>query len=225
MMAKNDTPRSSIGRNTISGQQLVAYIERIERIREQKKQLGDDEKAIMADASAAGFNTKRIRELLKIRTQKQSDREEAQSELDMYLHAAGMATEAPLFRAVGMMDVDIAARDQVIEAFSLLVPAKGEVIIKPGGQAVRLWRDDKGEVQVEDFKEIEPPAPKAAPTPKPTRPVPDVDAAGAFDLGKAAYHANEPITSNPFPWDDGRRERFDAGWRQASGGDGMGPET
>lgn len=225
MMAKSEGSRSTIGRNTTAGQQLTDFIERIERVRAQKKELADEEAAILAEAKAANFNTKRIKDILKIRTQKPSDREEAQAELDIYLHAVGMAVEAPLFRAVGLMDVDIAARDQVIEAYKLLVPANGEVIVKVGAEPVRLWRDAKGEVQVEDYREAEPPAPKASPVPKPTKPVPDVDAAGAYDLGQAAYHANEPIVSNPFPFDDKRRERFDAGWREASGGDGMGPET
>ncbi len=61
-------------------------------------------------------------------------------------------------------------------------------------------------------------------TERPKREVPDVDEAGARELGRLAYHGNEPITSNPFPWDDKRRAVFDQGWREASGTDGMGPE-
>ncbi|MBB2698932.1 UNVERIFIED_ORG: uncharacterized protein (UPF0335 family) [Rhizobium esperanzae] len=216
-----------IGRNTISGKLLAEYVEKIERIREEKKQLADDEKAIFAEAQAAGFSPKRIREVLKIRTAKPADLEEAQAELDMYLHAMGMSTDAPLFRAVGMMNVDLAAREQVIEAFKQLVPMDGEIIIKIGKQPVRLWRDAKGIAHAEDVDET-PPAPvtpRPAPAPRPARDVPDVDEAGAFDLGEAAYHANEPVTSNPFPWDDKRRAQFDAGWRAASGSDGMGPDT
>ncbi len=214
-----------IGRNSISGQQLRNYIERVERIRAQKKELSDEETAVFAEAKALGFTPKRIREVLKIRTIKPADLDEAEAELDMYLHAAGMAREAPLFRAVGMMEVDLAAREQVIEAFKLLVPQHGEIIVKVGSQPVRLWRDDKGVAHAEDHAEQPAMAPRAAPSPRPARDVPSVDAAGAFALGQAAFHANEPITGNPFPWDDPRRERFDAGWRDASGSDGMGPDT
>ena len=62
-----------------------------------------------------------------------------------------------------------------------------------------------------------------APPPS-SEPVPDVDAEGAEELGRRAYIANQPITSNPFPWDDPRRPRFDAGWRAESGSDGMGDD-
>lgn len=134
----------------IAGQQLLAYIERIESVRAEKKQLSDDEKSIFAEAKAAGFNPKRIRNVLKRRSVKQADLEEAEAELDVYLHAIGMEREAPLFRHVGLMSVDVAAREQVIEAFKLLVPENGEVIVKCGGQTVRLWRDEEGEARVAD---------------------------------------------------------------------------
>ena len=69
-----------------------------------------------------------------------------------------------------------------------------------------------------------PPPPTAPPPPpRPQREVPDVDAAGARELGAKAYRENQPITSNPYPWDDKRRAEWDAGWREASGTDGMGP--
>lgn len=218
---------SPIGSNTISGQQLRGFIERVERVRAAKKELADEENAIFAELKAVGFSPKRVREVLKIRTIKPGDLDEAQQELDMYLHACGMAREAPLFRAVGMMNVDLAAREQVIDAFKQLVPQNGEIIIKVGKQPVRLWRDDKGVAHAEDFVEAPAPAstPRPTPQPRPARDVPNVDLAGAFELGQQAFHANEPITSNPFSWDDPRRERFDAGWRDASGSDGMGPDT
>lgn len=214
------------GRNTVSGQQLTAFIERIERIREDKKQLAEDEKLIFAELKASGFDAGTVRIVLKRREAKPADLEEAQQLLDMYLHAVGMATEAPLFRAIGMMSVDLSARDQVIEAFKQLVPTEGEIIVKIGKQPVRLWRDKDGEAHAEDVVDAPaaPPRAAAAPARRPARIVPDVDAAGARDLGKAAYRENQPITANPFPWDDKRRAEFDAGWREASGSDGMGPE-
>ena len=224
-MAKDETGVRT-GRNTVSGQALLAYIERIELVRDEKKQLAEDEKLIFAELKAAGFSPARVRDVLKRRAAKPADVEEAESELDMYLHAIGMRTEAPLFRAVGLMEVDLAARDQVIDAFMQLVPQNGEVIVKVGQQPVRLWRDETGKAQVEDYQER--PAPTVPPGTVPSRPprdVPDVDEAGAFALGQQAYRENQPITSNPFPWNDDRRQQFDAGWRDASGGDGMGPET
>lgn len=217
---------TAIGRNTVSGQQLQAFVERIERLREQKKQIGEDEKLVFAELKATGFSPARVRDVLKRRAAKPADIEEAQAQLDMYLHALGMATETPLFRAVGNMSVDLAARDEVIAAFKLLVPTEGEIIVKIGAQPVRLWRDKDGEAHAEDVIERprEAPRPASAVPERPRREVPDVDVAGAKELGRAAYRENQPITSNPFPWDDKRRGEFDAGWREASGTDGMGPE-
>lgn len=227
-MAKADEAARSVGRNTVSGRQLMEFIERVERIREQKKQLAEDEKLVFAELKASGFNAPTVRNVLKRRAAKPADLEEAEQMLDMYLHAVGMAREAPLFRAVGMMSVDLSARDQVIEAFKQLVPTEGEIIVKIGKQPVRLYRDENGVAQAEDVVE----QPKASSKPvapsmpeRQKRDVPDVDHAGARELGKTAYRENQPITSNPtFPWDDKRRAEFDAGWREASGTDGMGPE-
>lgn len=226
-MAKQEE-RSAIGRNTVSGQMLIGYIERLERIAADKKQLSEDEKAVYAEMSANGFSPKRTRDVLKIRKQKPADRAEALAELDMYLHAIGMEAEAPLFRSVGLMNVDLAARDQVIAAFMQLVPQTGEIIVKIGDQPVRLYRDAEGVAHAEDYVEKASAPSTSRPSPAgraPGRDVPAVDEAGAYDLGRQAFHENQPITSNPFPWDDKRRPRFDAGWRDASGSDGMGPET
>lgn len=222
-MSKRDA--TAIGRNTISGQKLQAFVERIERIRDQKKQLAEDEKLVFAELKADGFTPARVRDVLKRRAAKPADIEEAEAQLDMYLHALGMATETPLFRAVGNMSVDLAARDEVIAAFKQLVPMEGEIIVKIGAQPVRLWRDKNGEAQAEDVIEKPKPAskPASAVPERPKRDVPDVDAAGAKELGRVAYKDNQPITANPFPWDDKRRAEFDAGWREASGTDGMGP--
>jgi len=217
---------TAVGRNTVSGRNLMEVIERIERIREQKKQMAEDEKLVFAEASAAGFDTKTIRNVLRRRTAKPADVEEAETMLDLYLHAIGMATETPLFRSVGNMAVDLAARDEVIEAFKLLVPTEGEIIVKIGKQPVRLFRDADGVAQAEDLVEKPKSTSKPASTmpERPKREVPDVDSAGARALGRKAHHENQPIISNPFPFGDKRRPEFDAGWRESSGTDGMGPE-
>src|SRR5690606_13780660 len=104
------------------------------------------------------------------------------------------------------------ARDEVIEAFKLLVPTDGEIIVKIGAQPVRLYRDENGDAQAEDVVEKPKPASKPASSvpERPKRDVPNVDAAGARALGATAHKANQPITSNPFPWDDKRRAEFDA---------------
>ncbi len=214
------------GKNTVSGKKLGQFIGRIETINEEIKKLGDDRKVVFAELKQEGFSPKRVREVLKIRAMKPHDRQEAEAELDMYLHAIGLAKEAPLFRAVGLMAVDTTARDQVIAALEQLVPQGGEIILRIGAQPVRLWRDETGETHHEDVKPDAPAAPAAPRGASPTRPareVPDATPGEAEEMGRAAYRGNEPITANPFPFGDKRQPRWDKGWRAESGSDGMGP--
>lgn len=217
------------GMNTVSGKKLGQYIARIEGVNEHIKQLGEDRKVIFAELKQEGFSPKRVREVLKIRSMKPHDRQEAEAELDMYLHVIGLAKEAPLFRSVGLMAVDTAAREQVIAALEQLVPQGGEIVLKIGAVPVRLWRDETGETHHEEVP-VEPPAGAAGkePPPMPRRPdkdVPDVSMAEAERLGREAYKQNQPITDNPFPFGDKRQGKWDRGWREESGSDGMGPDT
>ena len=213
--------------NTIAGEVLRGFIDRIERVREEKDALTDDEKAIFAEAKAAGFSPKYIRAVLVVRKQKPADRQEDEAMMDMYLTALGLAKETPLFKHVGAMSVDLAAKEQVIEAFKTLVPTSGEIIIKMGGAGVRLYRDKDGEPQAEDVIEPEPEDPAPPPRKRRQRPkedVPDCTEAEAFELGAQAAKDNKPVIDNPFPWDDTRRPKWDEGWRSEAGSDGMGPQ-
>lgn len=217
----------TIGQNTVSGEMLRGFVERIERIREEKQKLTDDEGSVFAEVKAAGFTPRYVRALIKRRAAKPSDVQEDEAMMDLYLHALGMANETPLFRHVGMMNVDTTARDAVIAALKQLVPAKGEIIVKAGGSPVRLWRDKDGAVHAEDYKEPKPPAagPAEAPAARaPRREVPDCTEDEAEALGHEAAKNDEPVIANPFPWDDKRRPRWDKGWRDFNGGDGMGPK-
>ena len=103
-----------IGRNTVAGELLRGFVERLEHLAEQKRGLSDDEKAVMADAKSKGLVPAAIRFVLKKRKMKPSDRQEAEAMEDMYLHAMGLATEPPLFRHVQLMSVDVTAKEQVI---------------------------------------------------------------------------------------------------------------
>ena len=218
----------TIGRNGVAGKQLRGFIERIERLRLEKRGLADDEKQVFAEAKAAGFDTKTMRAVIKRRELPPGDVQEAEAMLDLYLHATGMRTETPLFAAVGAMSVDLAARDEVIAAFKQLVPHEGEIIVKVGGTPVRLWRDEQGEAHAADWVEPEPAAPAApAPGGTPARqraPVPNCTEDQAEELGAQAARDNVPIIKNPFPHDDARRPRWDVGWRCEAGSDGMGED-
>lgn len=216
--------KPNVGRNTEAGQLLERYVVRIEDLRAQKKDLAAAEASEIARAKADGFVPAAIRFALKKRAMKPHDRQEAEMLEDTYLHALGMAEDTPLFRAVSLMAIDTSARAEVIESMKRFVPDNGSITIEVEGKSVRLFRDGKtNEVSVHDVIE----RPKAEEVLRPAaaakEPPPDVDEEAAEALGAEAFKANEPIIRNPFPFNDGRRPRWDKGWREASGTDGMGP--
>lgn len=143
----------NIGKNTLSAELLRGFVERIETINEQIKQLGKDKSVVMAEAKAANLLPAGIGYIVKKRKLKPSERAEAEALEDMYLHAMGMAADNPLFRAVGLIGVDIAARDSVVEAMKKFVPANGSITVEAGGAPVRLTRDAAGNVSVAEVVE------------------------------------------------------------------------
>jgi uncharacterized protein (UPF0335 family) len=74
----------------IAGDRLRSIIERIERLEEERKSLGDDIKDIYAEAKSAGFDVKVLRQVIRIRKQEPADVEEQETLLDLYRRALGM---------------------------------------------------------------------------------------------------------------------------------------
>ena len=79
----------------IARDQLRAFVERIERMEEEKKAITDDIKEIYAEAKGMGYDTKVLRQVVRIRKQDQDERAEQEAILDTYLHALGMAAQMP----------------------------------------------------------------------------------------------------------------------------------
>jgi uncharacterized protein (UPF0335 family) len=69
---------------------LRAFVERIERLEEEKKALSDDIKDVYAEAKGTGFDAKIIRKIVAIRKQDRDQRREEEEILDLYLAALGM---------------------------------------------------------------------------------------------------------------------------------------
>jgi uncharacterized protein (UPF0335 family) len=82
---------------SIAGEQLRAFVERIERVEEEIKALTEDKKDIFAEAKGQGFDVKILREVIRIRKQDQKELDEHATLLDVYLHA--LATAPPLAKA------------------------------------------------------------------------------------------------------------------------------
>lgn len=214
----------SIGRNSIAGELLRGFVERVENINEQIKSLGKDKAVIMAEAKAANLVPAGISYIVKKRKMKPSDRSEAEALEDMYLHAMGMVADTPLFRTVGLMSVDIASREAVIEAMKKFVPTDGSIVIEAGGNPVRLARDKDGTISVTEVieKPVQQPLPGTGKKQTQKPDVPNVTADEAERMGHQAHKDDVPIINNPFPFGDARRPRWDKGWREEGGGDGMG---
>ena len=85
----------------IAGDRLKSFIERIERLEEEKRALAEDVKEIYPEAKGAGFDVKIIRQIIRIRKMDEDDRDEAEALLDTYLRAIGMKPERTGRRAAG----------------------------------------------------------------------------------------------------------------------------
>jgi len=78
----------------IAGEQLRSFVERIERLEEEKRALGEDIKEVYAEAKGTGFDTKIMRQLIKIRKMDKDEHDEQETLLDLYMRAVGMLPDA-----------------------------------------------------------------------------------------------------------------------------------
>lgn len=70
---------------------LKAFVERIERLEEEKKALADDIKDVYGEAKATGFDVKALRAIIRMRKDDPDERKEHETILETYLIALGMA--------------------------------------------------------------------------------------------------------------------------------------
>ncbi|BAK66868.1 conserved hypothetical protein [Sphingobium sp. SYK-6] len=83
---------SEIGHNiNATDDRLRLLIERIERLEEEKKGIGDDIRDVYAEAKGTGYNPKIMREVIKLRRMDPDARSEREAELEAYMAALGMA--------------------------------------------------------------------------------------------------------------------------------------
>lgn len=82
-----------MAKNAVGGVEsakLKSYIERIERLEEDKAGIASDVRDVFAEAKSNGFDTKTMRQVLKLRKMKSNERTEAEYMLDLYKRALGM---------------------------------------------------------------------------------------------------------------------------------------
>ena len=73
--------------------QLRQLVEQIERLEEEKKALAGDVRDKYLEAKALGFDVKALRQIVRLRKKSQTERQEEESVLEVYMHALGMLDE------------------------------------------------------------------------------------------------------------------------------------
>ena len=77
--------------DTVAADQLRLFIERIERLEEEKKGIADDVKDVYLEAKSQGYDTKTMRAIVRLRKMEKNARDEADALLETYRTALGLA--------------------------------------------------------------------------------------------------------------------------------------
>jgi uncharacterized protein (UPF0335 family) len=83
----------------IAGDRIRSFVERIEQIETELKDLTEAKKEIFSEAKGEGFDVKVLKEILKLRKQDQEERDEHETLLDVYMRAMDEAGPAPVAEA------------------------------------------------------------------------------------------------------------------------------
>lgn len=76
---------------TVTNEQLRLFIERVERLEEEKKGIADDIRDVYAEAKSQGYDPKIMRQIVRLRKMETHDRQEMEALLDTYKSALGLA--------------------------------------------------------------------------------------------------------------------------------------
>ena len=74
----------------IASERLQSFVERLERLEEEKAALSEDIKEVYSEAKSGGFDIKIMRQIVRLRKMNTSDRREQEELLDLYKNALGM---------------------------------------------------------------------------------------------------------------------------------------
>ena len=85
------------GPGGVAGNQLRAFVERIEQVETEIKDLTEAKKEIFDEAKGEGYDVKILKEVIRLRKQDQKERDERDTLLDVYLHA--IETAGPMLQA------------------------------------------------------------------------------------------------------------------------------
>jgi uncharacterized protein (UPF0335 family) len=96
MHSKGDAMSDVVG---IAGDRIRSFVERIEQIETELKDLTEAKKEIFSEAKGEGFDVKVLKEILKLRKQDQEERDEHETLLDVYMRAMDEAGPVPVAEA------------------------------------------------------------------------------------------------------------------------------
>jgi len=88
---ENNTNQHTPIKTGVAAAELKSFVERLERLDEERKQIGYDMRDVLAEAKGRGYDTGAIKKLIALRKQDASERQEADAILDLYKSALGMA--------------------------------------------------------------------------------------------------------------------------------------
>jgi uncharacterized protein (UPF0335 family) len=77
------------GATTVAGERLRSFLERVERLEEEKTTIAGDIKEVFAEAKGEGYDTKTMRKIIRLRKMDKAKRQEEEALLDLYLSALG----------------------------------------------------------------------------------------------------------------------------------------
>jgi uncharacterized protein (UPF0335 family) len=86
-----DHRNDQVPTDSVAADQLKAFIERIERLEEEKAGIAGDIKDVYAEAKGTGFDTKVLRKIIALRKRDHAERQEEEAILELYMQALGMA--------------------------------------------------------------------------------------------------------------------------------------
>ena len=90
MTKHNSQDEISETSQTVAAGQLRAFIERIERLHEERKTISDDIADVFSEAKGTGFDVKAMKTILAMRRKDLAERQEEQTILELYMAALGM---------------------------------------------------------------------------------------------------------------------------------------
>jgi len=89
-MANNTPGMADVADSGVAADELKQFIERLERLEEEKAGISGDIKEVFAELTGRGFDAKAVRQILRMRKKDQAERQEEEAILELYLQALGM---------------------------------------------------------------------------------------------------------------------------------------